>query len=324
MNNSALRSKRQSNKPLSWFQALRPLALSNVVLTGLLTAVAACQSSELAEPPISEMASGGSQSDMAPIPGSNMPDDHDSSSGGGKVKPSSPMGRGGSSAMQAPTSGGSGGVDTGGASSGGTKSGSGGSAGDELPTGGAAGAPPNVPSTPEEVRAAYRDTWISEYLESGANKALEITNRASSPVDFSACEVRLFTNGASTPSKIIPLDITDSKQVIVLCHSGADQAIQARCDISTGSLNFNGDDAVGLWCYDVALDVIGQIGLDPGTAWSNDQLSTEDSFLVRSCDVTAGRYDGSQMFDLTGWLSQPLTSRDSLDEPECEPISVAR
>ncbi|HXK16476.1 MAG TPA: hypothetical protein VNG33_01630, partial [Polyangiaceae bacterium] len=58
---------------------------------------------------------------------------------------------------------------------------------------------------------------------------------------------------------------------------------------------FNGDDALALSCGAVLLDVIGQIGVDPGDAWGAG--ATADHTLRRRCSVSTGLRDGSQPFD---------------------------
>ena len=52
-----------------------------------------------------------------------------------------------------------------------------------------------------------------------------------------------------------------------------------------------------LRCEGVTLDVIGQIGTDPGTDWSGGGVSTQDASLSRKCTVSAGDADGTDAFD---------------------------
>ncbi|PKP10683.1 MAG: hypothetical protein CVU09_05570 [Bacteroidetes bacterium HGW-Bacteroidetes-4] len=72
--------------------------------------------------------------------------------------------------------------------------------------------------------------------------------------------------------------------------SAAIQAIIDAGDITSGVANFNGNDAVGLFKNDILIDVIGQVGEDPGTAWpvADDASGTVDQTLVRKAAINMG------------------------------------
>ena len=75
-----------------------------------------------------------------------------------------------------------------------------------------------------------------------------------------------------------------------------------QCDLLTGSLDFNGDDAVALFYGASAVDVIGQIGVDPGTEWGSGLASTADNSLMRKCGISQGDANGANIFDpATEW-----------------------
>jgi hypothetical protein len=63
--------------------------------------------------------------------------------------------------------------------------------------------------------------------------------------------------------------------------------------------NFNGDDTLALTCDGVVLDVIGQIGFDPGTEFgaAGADASTADNTIRRQCAVIVGDPDGTDVFD---------------------------
>jgi hypothetical protein len=142
--------------------------------------------------------------------------------------------------------------------------------------------------------------FFSEYIEGSgtSNKAVEIYNPTGADVDLSDCEVRIYVNGASGTWTTINLtgSLADD-DVHVVCDDSADPAILAVCDSTSTVTFFNGDDAVELVCNGVTLDVIGQIGFDPGTRWGTPPTSTLDHTLVRSCMVVAGDTNGSDAFD---------------------------
>jgi hypothetical protein len=94
--------------------------------------------------------------------------------------------------------------------------------------------------------------------------------------------------------------------VFVLCHSSADAAILAVCDLPTGSVNFNGDDAVEFKCGATTLDVLGQIGVDPGNYWGSGDCTTQNHTLVRKPTVHQGDPIGNDAFDPSvEWLCYP-------------------
>ena len=59
-------------------------------------------------------------------------------------------------------------------------------------------------------------------------------------------------------------------------------------DQTNGSGWFNGDDAIVLRKGTTVLDLIGQIGFDPGTEWGTGVTSTADNTLRRKPTITAG------------------------------------
>ncbi|MBL0145034.1 MAG: hypothetical protein IPP48_03985 [Chitinophagaceae bacterium] len=56
--------------------------------------------------------------------------------------------------------------------------------------------------------------------------------------------------------------------------------------------NFNGDDAIVLKNGSTVLDVIGQVGCNPGSRWQLGSFLTLDKTLIRNPEVCVG-YDGS-------------------------------
>ncbi|MCZ7679451.1 MAG: lamin tail domain-containing protein [Sandaracinaceae bacterium] len=137
---------------------------------------------------------------------------------------------------------------------------------------------------------------FSEYVEgSSSNKALEIANLGASPVDLSRCSVRRFANGTSSPTPIALSGTLAAGDVFVVCH-GSLEGAATLCDATTATLSHNGNDAYDLFCDGATLDTFGQIGVDPGTAWTGGGLSTFDYVLRRRCTVTAGDANGSDAF----------------------------
>ena len=153
---------------------------------------------------------------------------------------------------------------------------------------------------PSSARAQATELFFSEYVEgSSNNKALEIFNGTGAAVNLAAgaYSVQMFFNGSPTPGLTINLTGTvDAGDVYVLAHSSANAAILAVADQTQGSGWFNGDDAVVLRRGIIVIDVIGQIGFDPGAEWGTGLLSTADNTLRRQLTVVAGDADGSDAF----------------------------
>lgn len=161
------------------------------------------------------------------------------------------------------------------------------------------------------------DLFFSYYVEgSSYNKALAIFNGTGSAVDLSAYTVSLYSNGASSASSTLSMTGTlNHGDVYVIAYSSANASILAMADVTSAVANFNGDDALELLKASVVVDSIGQKGYDPGTAWSNNGVSTLDSSLIRKSSVTGGRADSTAVFDpsleWTGYAIDYITGLDS-------------
>ena len=151
------------------------------------------------------------------------------------------------------------------------------------------------------VNAQPTELFFSEYIEgSSNNKALEIYNPGGAPVDLAAngYNVQMFFNGSASAGLTINLSGTvASGDVFVLAQSSAAADILAVADQTNGAGWFNGDDAVVLRKGTTILDVIGQIGFDPGSQWGSDLASTADNTLRRKATVAGGDTNGADAFD---------------------------
>jgi hypothetical protein len=193
------------------------------------------------------------------------------------------------------------------------------------PAGAAAGAP---------AQAAASELLLSEYVEgSGFNKAIEIANVTGAPVDLTVgggYTLELYSNGAASPSQSVALTGTVADgDVHVVTRSDADPAIVAQADqLAPAVINFNGDDAVALRHGDALVDVIGQIGTDPGSEWGTGPTSTADNTLRRQPGVTAGDTVGDDPFDPAAeWDGFPSNTFDGLGTHAVvggnQPVAVA-
>ncbi|BBS87150.1 ExeM/NucH family extracellular endonuclease [Aeromonas media] len=143
---------------------------------------------------------------------------------------------------------------------------------------------------------------ISEYLEgSSNNKAVELSNLGATPVDLSQYRLALYTNGkplTDAPTNSLTLQGTLAPGAsLVLANPSASGEILAKATQTSGNLVFNGDDALVLYRGSEIVDSVGQVGVDPGTAWVSGSVSTLDMTLRRKATVSTGRTDATGPFD---------------------------
>lgn len=142
--------------------------------------------------------------------------------------------------------------------------------------------------------APCSDLFFSEYIEgSNSNKVLEIFNPTTGPIDLVNYKVLMAFNGGSSFVSVYLQGILSPDSVFVLANSSAFPAVLALADQQSGALDFNGDDAVAL--IDTAtndtIDIIGEIGIDPGTSWVVGSGSTQLHTLTRIASVNNGQHD---------------------------------
>jgi predicted extracellular nuclease len=162
------------------------------------------------------------------------------------------------------------------------------------------------------------DLFFSEYVEgSGFNKAVEIFNGTGAPVDLGASgyTLELYSNGAAAPSQTVALAGTVADgDVFVVSRADADPALAAQADqLAPAVANWNGDDAVALRKGGALVDVMGQIGFDPGTEWGTSATSTADNTIRRRSDIDAGDTNGGDAFDPAAeWEGFPVNTLDGI------------
>jgi predicted extracellular nuclease len=174
---------------------------------------------------------------------------------------------------------------------------------------------------PMPAAAAPTELLFSEYTEgSGFNKAVEIYNGTGAAVDLSAggYTLELYSNGSATASQTVALSgSVVTGDVFVVSRADADSALVATADqLAPAVVNFNGDDAVALRKGGALIDVIGQIGVDPGAEWGTGETSTADNTIRRRSTVEAGDTNGADAFDPSvQWLGFPNGTFDGFGRP---------
>ncbi len=189
-----------------------------------------------------------------------------------------------------------------------------------------------LPFTPNVQAEDHSSLIISEYIEgSSYNKALEIYNGTGDEVDLKDYTLVHFNNGASQDPddgkyvNVLDLEGTlENDEVHVVAHDESDEDILDVAD-QTGNTyfySFNGDDAIVLFKdYDAdtrqgtVVDSIGKVGEDPGSAWNQNQVSTQNATLVRDQSVTSGDQDLYDSYDPSSeWIALPQDTFTHLGE----------
>lgn len=133
---------------------------------------------------------------------------------------------------------------------------------------------------------------ISQYVETNSGstpKGIELWNPTASEIAFSAenaLTIEQGTNGG-TPNTLVTIDSGSLPAGAVLVVGTSDMSP----DITQG-FQFNGDDALVVKLAGVITDVFGTPGVDPGSAWSGNGVSTANQNIQLKDGITAGDLDG--------------------------------
>ena len=160
------------------------------------------------------------------------------------------------------------------------------------------------------ARAVATSLFISEYIEgSSNNKAIEIYNGTGTAVDLTSNSYLLefYFNGNTSPLTTINLTGTLADgDVYVVADNDAVAAILNQADLISSSSFFNGDDTIILRNSSGIVDVIGQLGFDPGSQWGSGDTSTQNNTLQRLNTVCGGDTNEADAFDpAVEWIGLP-------------------
>ena len=146
------------------------------------------------------------------------------------------------------------------------------------------------------------DLFISEYIEgSGNNKAIEIYNGTGRLVNLSDYNIKIYSNGKTSASNTISLSTTIKHgETYVISNNQSNQAIKDLADLTSGSLSYNGDDAIGLFKGTTLIDLVGEIG-------STSKFG-ENITLVRKASITTPK----TTWDSAEWDSYPIDTIEHL------------
>lgn len=151
--------------------------------------------------------------------------------------------------------------------------------------------------------------FFSEYIEgSSNNKGFEVYNPTNGALNLGPYKVVLSVNGGSSVSQFNLTGTLASGDVYVITTDQADPVMLAQADtaLSFPSVaHYNGDDALFLvdTVNNDTLDIIGVIGVDPGSNWTVGTGATADYTLVRNSTVDYGQKDWT--VGVTEWTVHP-------------------
>lgn len=148
--------------------------------------------------------------------------------------------------------------------------------------------------------------FFSEYLEGASNnKAIEIYNPTNATVNLTDYVIYRYNNGSPTPTdSLFPQGTLAAGAVFVAGNPSAVAAILSVSDTLHTITFFNGDDAMSLKHIpsNTVLDIIGIIGVDPGTNWPVGSGATSEFTLVRMIGVQEGTTNwtiGATQYDVS-------------------------
>src|ERR687898_970698 len=158
----------------------------------------------------------------------------------------------------------------------------------------------------DRAGAVPTDLFISEYIEgSSNNKAIEIFNGTGSPVVLNPTGQPLASDSLQTSfnggtSELIThlIGTIQPGDVFVVAHNLAGPAVRNQADQIVTAGWFNGNDAISLVKGTTSIDVIGQVGFNPGDGgWGTDPTNTTNNTLRRTTGIEAGDPNSADAFD---------------------------
>lgn len=176
---------------------------------------------------------------------------------------------------------------------------------------------------------------ISEYVEgSSNNKAVELYNTSGAELSLDGYTISLYSNGngdLSAPNNTLDLTgtLAANATYVIVNPSSADE-LKAKGNTESTITYFNGDDALVLTKDGAIVDSFGQLGVDPGSAWNEGGVSTQNKTLRRKASVTTGRTDATsafnpsdewQQFDQDDFSNIGLYGDSTEPTPEPDPVT---
>lgn len=155
----------------------------------------------------------------------------------------------------------------------------------------------------DEQERGVPSVILSEYKEGlGSDKRLALVNLGeTTPL---SCRIEVYVNGGTTPWRKITVshELAPGQGPVVLC---SETEANSSCMGSVSGSYFNGNDALLVICDDIVMDSFGQIGFDPGAAWTdiNRTISSKDMDLIR-CDQRPDTDASNAFFIEAQWIKR--------------------
>ncbi|MDZ4196760.1 MAG: lamin tail domain-containing protein, partial [Candidatus Izemoplasmatales bacterium] len=159
------------------------------------------------------------------------------------------------------------------------------------------------------------DLFFSFYMEgSSSNKAISIFNGTGQPINMTGYSIKLYANGATTPTSTLNLSGTlVHNSVYVIANSQANATILSYANITHSVTNYNGNDAITLEKSGTVIDSIGQVGNNPGSFWGSGIYVTMDRTLVRKATTLSGDSNALDAYNPeTYWESFAIDSTNGI------------
>jgi hypothetical protein len=201
------------------------------------------------------------------------------------------------------------------------------------------------------------DLFISEYIEGSSdnNRALELYNPTTNPIDLSQYTIERYSNGSSSATDALSLSGNLSPYEVVVITNGQtdsvwvetggfwsepiDSALYNLGDLHCSGVYptpfyFNGNDAIALVKNGDIVDIFGKTGENPGLSWTDDPLAmppytsfnlapdaawwTRHITLNRKEEISTGRTYNPSVFNATvEWDSLPDGTYSGLGWHDC-------
>jgi hypothetical protein len=168
------------------------------------------------------------------------------------------------------------------------------------------------------------ELFFSEYVDgSSFSKGLELYNpSAASDVDLSEYTIKTYNNGSSVPNHELDLSGTlGPGQVYTVVNPQAVPDLISLADVLADVTLFNGNDATTLERNGVVVDVLGEVGVNPGSdGWPVNDITMLHNTLVRVPEVTSGSADWDEVDDQ--WMDYPENTFEFFGEHDALPCGL--
>ena len=167
------------------------------------------------------------------------------------------------------------------------------------------------------------DLFFSEYVDGSTfSKGLELYNpSATETADLSEYTVKTFNNGSAVANHEVSLTGTLAPgEVYTIVNPSAVPELVAVADLLNDVTLFNGNDATTLERNGTVVDVLGEVGVNPGSGWPVNDITMLHNTLVRIPQVTTGSPNWDVVDDQ--WMDYPENTFDFFGEHNALPCGL--